>query len=102
MGLETAYKDEYNEEIFLLKWADEMVQRDIRNYLVMRYSLGVAYSAKIDFSFKNTYPQYPQVEFGVLTFSCSSRSCRQKNDSMQVIRFDGAEGIGGSCEQTDW
>jgi len=96
MGFGNPYGDKYNEDI-LLKWANEMVQRDIR-IISLADTIGVATPSQIDFALKTLIPKYPQVEFGVHLHSTTDNWQQKLRAAANAgcTRFDGAlKGIGG-------
>lgn len=96
MGFGNPYGDEYNEEI-LLRWADEMVRRDIR-IISLADTVGVASPGQITTALKALIPQYPQVTIGVHLHS-TTQNWKEKTEAAFAAgstRFDGAlKGIGG-------
>jgi hydroxymethylglutaryl-CoA lyase len=96
MGFGNPYGDEYNEDI-LLKWADEMVKRDIKT-ISLADTVGVATPSQIDFALKTLIPKYPQVEFGVHLHSTADNWQQKLQAAVNAgcTRFDGAlKGMGG-------
>lgn len=96
MGFGNPYGDEYNEAI-LLKWADEMVRRDIK-IISLADTVGVAAPAQISFALNALIPKYPATEIGVHLHSTPA-NWKDKLDAAVnagCTRFDGAlKGIGG-------
>jgi hydroxymethylglutaryl-CoA lyase len=96
MGFGNPYGDEYNEEI-LLKWADEMVLRDIK-IISLADTVGLAVPEQISFALKTLIPKYPYTTFGVHLHSTSNNWKQKLNAAYKsgCRRFDGAlKGIGG-------
>jgi hydroxymethylglutaryl-CoA lyase len=96
MGFGNPYGDEYNENI-LLRWADEMVKREIK-IISLADTVGVATPAQISFALNILISQYPNVEFGVHLHSTASNRKEKLEAAVQAgcKRFDGAlKGIGG-------
>jgi len=96
MGFGNPYGDEYNEEI-LLKWADEMVQRDIKT-ISLADTVGVATPSQINFALRTLIPKYPAVKFGVHLHSTADNRQQKLEAAVNAgcTRFDGAlKGIGG-------
>ncbi len=96
MGFGNPYGDEYNTEI-LLKWADEMVQRDIK-IISLADTVGVAEPQQIGLALSTLIGKYPQVEIGVHLHSKPSnwKQKLQAAINARCLRFDGAlKGIGG-------
>ena len=96
MGFGNPYGDTYNEEI-LLKWADEMVKREIK-IISLADTVGVATHDQISFALNTLIPKYPDTTFGVHLHSTAS-NWREKLEAAVDAgckRFDGAlKGIGG-------
>jgi hydroxymethylglutaryl-CoA lyase len=96
MGFGNPYGDTYNEEI-LLKWADEMVRREIK-IISLADTVGVATHDQISFALNTLIPKYPDTTFGVHLHSTAS-NWREKLEAAVDAgckRFDGAlKGIGG-------
>src|SRR4029079_12562632 len=63
MGFGNPYGDEYNEEI-LLKWANEMVSKDIK-IISLADTVGVATPSQITTALDTLIPQYPDTIIGV-------------------------------------
>lgn len=96
MGFGNPYGDAYNEEI-LLKWADEMVKRDIK-IISLADTVGVATSQQITFALDALIPKYPGVTIGVHLHSTPSNWKEKLEAAVNAgcTRFDGAlMGIGG-------
>jgi hydroxymethylglutaryl-CoA lyase len=96
MGFGNPYGDEYNEAI-LLKWADEMVRRDIQ-IISLADTVGVATPEQISTALQTLIPQYPQAAIGVHLHS-TTINWKEKTEAAYKAgcrRFDGAlKGIGG-------
>lgn len=96
MGFGNPYGDEYNEEI-LLKWADEMVKRDI-GIISLADTVGVATPQQIIFALDTLIPKYPDTTIGVHLHSTPA-GWKEKFEAAVNAgckRFDGAlKGIGG-------
>jgi hydroxymethylglutaryl-CoA lyase len=96
MGFGNPYGDEYNEAI-LLKWADEMVKREIR-IISLADTVGVATPEQIAQALNTLIPQYQQTEIGVHLHS-TPLNWKEKLEAAYkagCTRFDGAlKGIGG-------
>jgi hydroxymethylglutaryl-CoA lyase len=96
MGFGNPYGDPYNEEI-LLKWADEMVRRDIK-IISLADTVGVATPEQVSTALQTLIPLYPGTSFGVHLHS-TPYNWKQKLDaalSAGCTRIDGAlKGIGG-------
>jgi hydroxymethylglutaryl-CoA lyase len=96
MGFGNPYGDEYNEEI-LLKWADEMVRREIK-IISLADTVGVAKPEQISLALNILIPQYPNISFGVHLHSTPTNWKEKLKASVDAgcKRFDGAlKGIGG-------
>ena len=96
MGFGNPYGDAYNEEI-LLKWADEMVKRNIR-ILSLADTVGLATPEQVSFTLKALIPKYPDVTIGVHLHSTSFNWQAKLEAALAAgcIRIDGAlKGIGG-------
>jgi hydroxymethylglutaryl-CoA lyase len=96
MGFGNPYGDPYSDEI-LLKWADELVKRDVR-ILSLADTVGVADPASISFALRTLIPKYIEVTFGVHLHSSANN--REEKLSAAIdsgcLRIDGAlKGIGG-------
>lgn len=96
MAFGNPYGDEYNEEI-LLRWADEMVKRDIK-IISLADTVGLANPQQISFALDTLIPKYPNTTIGVHLHS----SFENKREKLEAAvnagckRFDGAlKGIGG-------
>jgi hydroxymethylglutaryl-CoA lyase len=96
MGFGNPYGDEYNEEI-LLKWADEMVKREIK-IISLADTVGLATPEQIAFALKVLISKYPETVIGVHLHS-TPRNWKNKLEAAVDAgcrRFDGAlKGIGG-------
>jgi hydroxymethylglutaryl-CoA lyase len=96
MGFGNPYGDDYNEEI-LLKWADEMVKKEIK-IISLADTVGVATPDQISFALKSLIPKYPETVFGVHLHSTPG-NWKDKLEAAVTAgceRFDGAlKGIGG-------
>lgn len=96
MGFGNPYGDEYNESI-LLKWAEEMVRRDIK-ILSLADTVGVATPAQITQALQTLIPQYPNTVIGVHLHSTAQNWQAKLAAAYEAgcTRFDGAlKGIGG-------
>ncbi len=96
MGFGNPYGDEYNETI-LLKWAEEMVKRDIK-ILSLADTVGVATPEQISNALNVLRPQYTDTEIGVHLHSTPKNWAAKLDASFKAgcTRFDGAlKGIGG-------
>lgn len=96
MGFGNPYGDEYNESI-LLKWADEMVKRNIQ-ILSLADTVGVATPEQITHALQTLIPQYPQATIGVHLHSTAQNWEDKLAAAYEAgcTRFDGAlKGIGG-------
>jgi hydroxymethylglutaryl-CoA lyase len=96
MGFGNPYGDEYSEEI-LLKWADEMVSREIK-IISLADTVGVATPEQISFALNALIPQYPEVVIGVHLHSAPQNREAKLEAALNAgcKRFDGAlKGIGG-------
>jgi hydroxymethylglutaryl-CoA lyase len=96
MGFGNPYGDEYNEQI-LLKWADEMVTREIK-IISLADTVGVATPEQISFALGSLIPQYRDCEFGVHLHSTVTDWKEKLEAAINTgcNRFDGAlKGIGG-------
>ncbi len=96
MGFGNPYGDEYNEDI-LLKWADEMVNRDI-TIISLADTVGVATPAQISFALNTLIPKYPSTTIGVHLHSTATNWKDKLEAAINAgcTRFDGAlKGIGG-------
>lgn len=96
MGFGNPYGDKYNEEI-LLKWADEMVGREIQ-IISLADTVGVATPEQIFFALNSLIPKYPNTDIGVHLHSTPSNWKDKLEAAVNAgcKRFDGAlKGIGG-------
>jgi len=96
MGFGNPYGDEYNADI-LLKWANVMVQRDIKT-ISLADTVGVSTPEQINFALRTLIPKYPQAEFGVHLHSTAVNWQQKLEAAVNAgcTRFDGAlKGIGG-------
>ncbi|MER3464010.1 MAG: hydroxymethylglutaryl-CoA lyase [Chitinophagaceae bacterium] len=96
MGFGNPYGDEYNEEI-LLKWADEMVQREIKT-ISLADTVGLATPEQITYALNALIPKYGDTTFGVHLHSTATNweSKLQAAVNAGCKRIDGAlKGIGG-------
>jgi hydroxymethylglutaryl-CoA lyase len=96
MGFGNPYGDEYNEAI-LLKWAEEMVRREIK-IISLADTVGVATPAQISFALNTLIPKYPGTVIGVHLHSTPSNWEEKLEAAVNAgcTRFDGAlRGIGG-------
>ena len=96
MGFGNPYGDDYNEEI-LLKWADEMVKREIK-IISLADTVGLATPDQISFALNSLIPKYPDVVFGVHLHSTPTNWKEKLEAAVNAgcSRFDGAlKGIGG-------
>jgi hydroxymethylglutaryl-CoA lyase len=96
MGFGNPYGDPYDESV-LLKWADEMVRKEIR-IISLADTVGVATPSQVSAALNTLIPHYPSAIFGVHLHSTPS----VLKDKLQAAidagckRFDGAlKGIGG-------
>lgn len=96
MGFGNPYGDEYSEEI-LLRWADEMVKREIK-IISLADTVGIATPEQITFALDTLIPKYPDATIGVHLHS-TAENWRQKLTAAIEAgckRIDGAlKGIGG-------
>jgi hydroxymethylglutaryl-CoA lyase len=96
MAFGNPYGDAYGEEI-LLKWADEMVRRDI-TIISLADTVGMATPVQISFALDSLIPKYPGTIIGVHLHS-TPLNWKEKLDAAVhsgCQRFDGAlKGIGG-------
>jgi hydroxymethylglutaryl-CoA lyase len=96
MGFGNPYGDEYNEEI-LLKWADEMVKREIK-IISLADTVGLATTEQISFALNTLIPKYGDTIIGVHLHS-TAQNWKEKLDAAinaGCKRIDGAlKGIGG-------
>lgn len=96
MGFGNPYGDEYNEEI-LLKWADEMVKREIK-IISLADTVGLATPEQISFALNSLIPKYPETTIGVHLHSTPNNWKEKLSAAVEAgcKRFDGAlKGIGG-------
>lgn len=96
MGFGNPYGDEYSEEI-LLKWADEMVGREIK-IISLADTVGVATAEQISFALNSLIPKYPDAVIGVHLHSTATNWKEKLEAAVDAgcKRFDGAlKGIGG-------
>jgi len=96
MGFGNPYGDEYNEEI-LLKWADEMVGREIK-IISLADTVGVATAEQISFALNALIPKYPDTTIGVHLHSTPVNWKEKLEGAVNAgsKRFDGVlKGIGG-------
>ena len=96
MGFGNPYNDEYNEGI-LLKWAEEMVKRDIK-IISLADTVGIATPQQITSTLNYLISQFQDIVFGVHLHS-TPLNWKQKLEAAAnagCLRFDGAlHGIGG-------
>lgn len=96
MGFGNPYGDEYNEEI-LLKWADEMIKREI-NIISLADTVGLATPEQISLALNTLIPKYPEATIGVHLHSTPTNWQEKLEAAVNAgcIRIDGAlKGIGG-------
>jgi len=96
MGFGNPYGDAYNESI-LLKWAEEMVKRDI-GILSLADTVGVATPEQITQALQTLIPQHPDTIIGVHLHSTAQNWQAKLAAAYEAgcTRFDGAlKGIGG-------
>ena len=96
MGFGNPYGDVYNQEI-LLKWADEMVNRNIE-IISLADTVGLGTEEQISFALKTLIPQYSNTCFGVHLHSTKFNWKEKLQAAIDAgcTRFDGAlKGIGG-------
>ena len=96
MGFGNPYGDPYNEEI-LLRWADEMVKREI-SIVSLADTVGLATPGQISLALQTLLPKYPQTAFGVHLHSAPDNREEKLAAAFNAgcRRFDGAlKGIGG-------
>jgi hydroxymethylglutaryl-CoA lyase len=96
MGFGNPFGDEYNEEI-LLKWAEEMVKREIK-IVSLADTVGLARSEQISFALSTLVPKYPDTIIGVHLHSTPNNWKEKLEAAVNAgcRRFDGAlRGIGG-------
>lgn len=96
MGFGNPYGDEYNETI-LLKWADEIIKRDI-TIISLADTVGIASPKQIAFALNTLIPKYQNTAIGVHLHS-TIENWKEKLEAAVTAgckRFDGAlKGIGG-------
>lgn len=96
MGFGNPFGDPYNEDV-LLKWAGEMVKRDIQ-IISLADTVGLAMPQQISFALASLIPKYPETIFGVHLHSTTD-NWREKLEAAIAAgckRIDGAlKGIGG-------
>ena len=96
MGFGNPYSDLYNADI-LLKWAGEMVKRNIRT-ISLADTVGLATPDQIEYALNALIPEYKDVEFGVHLHSRADNWKPKFEAAFNAgcKRFDGAlKGIGG-------
>jgi hydroxymethylglutaryl-CoA lyase len=96
MGFGNPYDDDYNQDI-LLKWADEMITREI-GIISLADTVGVATPEQISFALDTLIPKYPAATIGVHLHSTPAnwKTKLQAAVNSGCKRFDGAlKGIGG-------
>lgn len=96
MGFGNPYGDEYNEEI-LLKWADEMVKREIK-IISLADTVGLATPAQISLALDSLVPKYSGTTIGVHLHSTPNNWKEKLSAAVDAgcKRLDGAlKGIGG-------
>lgn len=96
MGFGNPYGDEYNYEI-LLKWADEMVQKNI-SIISLADTVGLATPDQISFALNTLIPKYPDTTIGVHLHASPTNWKPKLEAAIEAgcKRFDGAlKGIGG-------
>jgi hydroxymethylglutaryl-CoA lyase len=96
MGFGNPYGDDYNEKI-VLKWADEMVKRDIK-IISLADTVGLATPDQISFALTSLIPKYPDIVIGVHLHSTPTNWKEKLEAAVNAgcQRFDGAlKGIGG-------
>ena len=96
MGFGNPYGDEYNEDI-LVKWAHEMVRRDIQ-IISLADTVGVATPEQISFALNTLIPKYPQATIGVHLHSTPTNWKEKLQAAVNAgcKRIDGSlKGIGG-------
>ncbi|MDB5191396.1 MAG: hydroxymethylglutaryl-CoA lyase [Segetibacter sp.] len=96
MGFGNPYGDEYNEKI-LLKWADEMVQKEIK-IISLADTVGVATPGEISSALNALIPAYPTTTFGAHLHATPSNFKEKLQAAVEAgcTRIDGAlKGIGG-------
>ena len=96
MGFGNPYGDVYNEEV-LLRWADEMVRREIE-IISLADTVGLGTKEQINIALKTLIPKYSNTTFGVHLHSTHSNWEEKLQAAINAgcKRFDGAlKGIGG-------
>ncbi|MFY7963286.1 MAG: hydroxymethylglutaryl-CoA lyase [Chitinophagaceae bacterium] len=96
MGFGNPYGDIYNQDI-LLKWADEMVNRNIE-IISLADTVGLGTAEQINMALTTLIPKYQKTTFGVHLHSTQLNWKEKLQASIDAgcIRFDGAlKGIGG-------
>jgi hydroxymethylglutaryl-CoA lyase len=96
MGFGNPYDDDYNQDI-LLKWADEMITREI-GIISLADTVGVATPEQISFALDTLIPKYPAATIGVHLHSTPANWKKKLQAAVNsgCKRFDGAlKGIGG-------
>ena len=96
MGFGNPYGDQYNEEI-LLKWADEMISREIK-IISLADTVGVASAEQISFALNSLIPKYSEAVIGVHLHSTPENWKAKLKAAVDAgcKRIDGAlKGIGG-------
>ncbi len=96
MGFGNPYGDAYNDEI-LLKWAGEMVKKDI-GIISLADTVGVATPQQISDALNALIPQYPDAVIGVHLHAAPQHREAKLEAALNAgcKRFDGAlKGIGG-------
>lgn len=96
MGFGNPYDDPYNEEI-LLKWADEMVERDVE-VISLADTVGLATPDQIANALNALLPAYEHVKFSVHLHSRMDNRAAKIEAAIAsgCTRFEGAlKGIGG-------
>jgi len=96
MGFGNPYGEEYNEGI-LMKWADEMVSRQIK-IISLADTVGVATPGQISFALNTLIPKYPEAVIGVHLHTTPTNWKEKLKAAVDAgcQRFDGAlKGIGG-------
>lgn len=96
MGFGNPYGDEYSEEI-LLKWADEMVKRQIK-IISLADTVGLATPEQITFALNTLIGKYPDTTIGVHLHSTRENWQQKLAAAVEAgcKRIDGAlKGIGG-------
>lgn len=96
MGFGNPYGDEYNEDI-LLKWADEMIKREIK-IISLADTVGVATPGQISFALNSLISKYTNATIGVHLHSTPTNWEEKLKAALDAgcKRIDGAlKGIGG-------